>query len=290
MARPLKNNVDYFPHDRDMRDHKKVKAIRAKFGITGYAIWSMLLEYLAGNDGNVFEYSDIEFELMAGDFGVSATEIRDIVDYCLRLEMLFLKEGFVNSESLDERLLPVYEKRGRAKEQSKKQQRANGKFASSNTDQSGVSVTEIPQSKVKESKGKESKVNKTLMSEANASDLSEKNSSFFEMANGFYLLFKQNESDLNVNWLHLKKAKAEEFTNHVRLMVEQDGRTLDEIREVWGFLKKDQFWKENIQSTKKLREKFDQLITKARSNGKQANGTTNELIKQLSQTDAWKDA
>lgn len=131
---------------------------------------------------------------------------------------------------------------------------------------------------------------KTLMSEANASDLSEKNRPFFEMANGFYLLFKQNASDLNVNWLHLKKAKAEEFTNHIRLMIEQDGRDLEELREVWGFLKKDQFWKENIQSTKKLRDKFDQLITKARNNGKQTNGRTKELIKQLSQTDAWKEA
>ena len=152
MARPQKNNVDYFPHDRDMRDHKKVKAIRLKFGIAGYAIWSMLLEYLAGNDGNVFEYSDIEFELMAGDFGVSATEIRDVVDYCIRLEMLFVKNGFVNSDSLDERLLPVYQKRGKSKELSKQQQRMNGKFVGNNTDSTAVSVTEIPQSKVKESK------------------------------------------------------------------------------------------------------------------------------------------
>ena len=81
MARPKKNYCDYFPHDRDMRNHRKVKAIRTKFGPIGYAIWSMTLEYLTGIDGNVFEYSDVEFELMAGDFGVSATEIREVVDY-----------------------------------------------------------------------------------------------------------------------------------------------------------------------------------------------------------------
>ena len=44
MARPIKNYCDYFPHDRDMRNHRKVKAIRTKFGVTGYAIWSMILE------------------------------------------------------------------------------------------------------------------------------------------------------------------------------------------------------------------------------------------------------
>ena len=152
MARPIKNYCDYFPHDRDMRNHRKVKAIRTKYGVVGYAIWSMTLEYLTGIDGNVLEYSDVEFELMAGDFGVSATEIRDVLDYCIKLEMLFLNNGFINSESLDERLIPVYEKRGRSKDNSKKQQRVNGKFVISNTVSNGVSVAEMPQSKVNKSK------------------------------------------------------------------------------------------------------------------------------------------
>lgn len=150
MARPSKNNCDYFPHDRDMRNHKKVKAIRAKFGVQGYAVWSMILEYLTGNDGNVFEYSDMEFELMAGDFGVSATEIRSIVDYCVTLEMLFNNDGFIRSESLDERLAPVYQKRGVAKELSKKQRRDNGKFTVNITESVGVSATEMPHSKENE--------------------------------------------------------------------------------------------------------------------------------------------
>ena len=155
MARPKKNYCDYFPHDRDMRNHRKVKAIRTKFGPIGYAIWSMTLEYLTGIDGNEFEYSDVEFELMAGDFGVSAPEIQHIVDYCIKLEMLFLNNGFIHSESLDERLKPVYEKRGTNKDKSKKQLRVNGKFANNNTVVNGVSAPEMPQSKVKESKVKE---------------------------------------------------------------------------------------------------------------------------------------
>lgn len=161
MARPTKNNCDYFPHDSGMRNHKKVKAIRSKFGISGYAIWSMILEHLTGSDGNVFPYTDLEFELMSGDFGISATEIRGVVDYCISLELIFNKKGFISSESLDERLAPVYEKRGKAKELSKNQLRDNGKFASSNPDSTVVSVTEMPQSKVKEIE-----VNKTEVKES----------------------------------------------------------------------------------------------------------------------------
>src|SRR5690606_29069582 len=84
------------------------------------------------------------------------------VDYCISLELLFNVGGFVNSESLDERLLPVYEKRGKAKEISKKQQRTNGKFTSNNTVTPVVSVAEIPQSKVKESKVNETKVKEII--------------------------------------------------------------------------------------------------------------------------------
>lgn len=160
MARPVKNYCDYFPHDRDMRNHRKIKAIRTKYKITGYAIWCMFLEYLTGIDGNVFEYSEVEMELMAGDFGVSVTEIRDVLDYCLKLELLFLKDGFIHSETLDERLKPVYDKRGVSKEKSKKQYRSNGKFTSSNTAPHGVSGAEIPQIKVNKSKVNKSREEK----------------------------------------------------------------------------------------------------------------------------------
>jgi hypothetical protein len=165
MARPVKNYCDYFTHDRDMRNHRKVKAIRTKFGLPGYAMWNMILEHLTGSDGNEFENSTIEFELMAGDFGVSVTEIREVVDYAMNLELLFEKDGFIHSESLDERLAAVYEKRKVNKSKSKKQLRVNGKFVKDNPADAVVSVTDKPQSKVNKSKVNKSKVNKSKVKE-----------------------------------------------------------------------------------------------------------------------------
>lgn len=175
MARPSKNYCEYFPHVRDMRNHKKIKALRNKFGVTGYALWSLFLEYLTGNDGNEFEYSEIEFELMAGDFGVSVTEITDVLNYCIKLELLFVKNGFVHSPSLDENLLPVYDKRQQAKQDSKKQLRKNGQFASESTEPTVVTVTEMPQSKVNnsivdESKKEESKLKENPLPTAGSSE------------------------------------------------------------------------------------------------------------------------
>lgn len=157
MARPIKNYCDYFTHDRDMRNHRKVKALRNKFNIVGYAIWVMILEYLTGADGNEFENSDNELEIISGDFGVSIDEIREVLNYCLKLEMLFEKNGFIHSESLDERLSVVYEKRKVSKEVSKKQYRKNGSFCRNNDESGDVSEEIMPQSKVKYSKVKKSK-------------------------------------------------------------------------------------------------------------------------------------
>lgn len=144
MGRPIKNYCDYFPHDRDMRNHRKIKAVRNKFGILGYGVWVMILEDLTGSDGNVLEYSDETFELMSGDYGVSVAEIRAVLDYCIKLELLFNEGGFFKSESLDDRLEAVYTKRNKQKELSKKQIRVNGKFATSKTVSNGITATEKP--------------------------------------------------------------------------------------------------------------------------------------------------
>jgi len=160
MARPVKNNCDYFPHFTTMRNHKKVKALRAKFGqVLGYAFWNMILEYLTEQDGIELENSDLEIEMFAGELGVSATEIRDMVDYCIKIELLFLTDdNFIYSESLNELLQPVFEKRKRAKELSKTRKRHNnGSYCNNDTTTRGVSVTEMPQIKVNKSKVNKSK-------------------------------------------------------------------------------------------------------------------------------------
>lgn len=160
MARPNKNNVDYFPHDAGMRNHKKIKAVRSKYGTLGFSIWVMTLEYIASSDGNVFPQTELEFELMAGDFGVTLEQVTEVIDYCIKLDLLQVSEGFIYSESFDERVASVYEKRNRMKELSRQQRRAKSVVVSSNEDAPLITDAVTHQSKVKESK-----VNKTKVTE-----------------------------------------------------------------------------------------------------------------------------
>ena len=130
--------------------------------------------------------------------------------------------------------------------------------------------------------------NNTLMSNANASDVTDLNKPYFEISKAFYQLFKNNADKLEVKWSHLDNAKADNFIQPLRLLIESDKRSIDDLRLVWKFLQADEFWMPNIQSSAKLRKNFDQLITKAKQHGKE--NTANNYIESIRHTDLWKNA
>jgi len=145
-----------------MRNHRKVKMLRNNFGqVQGYAFWSMMLEILTESDGNEFENSEMEMEMFAAELGVAAAEIKKMIEYSLRIELLFEANGFIYSESLNECLAPVWEKRKMAKAISHAQKRRQNGTFDSNTESPVVSTTETPQSKVEYSKVNKSKVDNT---------------------------------------------------------------------------------------------------------------------------------
>lgn len=136
----------------------------------------------------------------------------------------------------------------------------------------------------------ENKKNKTLMSEASASDVTEKNREYFDISKAYYQLFEKNAQTLDVTWTHLRKISAKKFIDPIRLMLEVDNRTRDDMRLVWHFLQKDDFWMKNIQSSAKLRENFDQLITKAKNEGIKKNGQSISRTRAFAAVDPrWND-
>lgn len=154
MARPKKENAEYFSHDANMRNDPKVKALRKKFQ-DGYAVYNMFLEYLTDCVLFEVEMTDLEFEILSGDFDVDVEILKEILDYCIKIGLLIKSENVFFSNGLKKRLQPVLDKRNNAK--TKFLQQKLGKEIQE-TQKNLVSVTEKTQSKVKESKGKESKV------------------------------------------------------------------------------------------------------------------------------------
>lgn len=86
----------------------------------------------------------------------------------------------------------------------------------------------------------------------------DESSVYFRLANRLYERILENNPN------H-KKPNLQKWANDVRLMIERDKRTEKQITYLIDWCQNDNFWKANILSTGKLREKFDQLVMQIKS-------------------------
>ena len=171
MARPTRNNAEYFSHDADMRNDVKIKALRRRFQHTGYAVWCFLLEALTDGEFFEIEYGELNRELLAADFDVSVEQLQDIVDYCCKLNLLQLTEdNRLHSEAHQRRFASLVTKRERDRERlarliSERQGVNTGendaKTSENNNYRSDNTHSIVKENKVKESKQKDSKEEKS---------------------------------------------------------------------------------------------------------------------------------
>lgn len=103
-----------------------------------------------------------------------------------------------------------------------------------------------------------------LMSEVFTSDYEPINT-YDSIAFKFWKQIYDNLIAKDIKPTSLQRSKIKEWTREVRLMIEKDSRTEDEINELIDFLAKDSFWANNIKSTSKLREKFEDLLSRTRT-------------------------
>lgn len=116
MARPLKDNADWYAHQAQMRNNRKVRVLRARFGAEGYATWCMLLECLTESDRFVLGWTDLDRELLAGDFGLSVERLQEIVTCCEKIGMLSIESDTVFSKNHQEGMKPLLEVRERKRQ------------------------------------------------------------------------------------------------------------------------------------------------------------------------------
>lgn len=145
MARPIKNNADYFPHDADMRNDPRVKALRRKFGIKGYGIYCMAVEYLTDAEHFTAPVDNLGLELMAGDFDIETDDLQTVLNYCTQIDLFQLENDFLRCNSLEKRLNPLLSKRESDRDRVSASNRSENRH-----------------SKVKESKVYETKVNESI--------------------------------------------------------------------------------------------------------------------------------
>jgi hypothetical protein len=103
MARPVKNNLDYFSHDKDMRNDIKIRNVRRKFGHKGYSVYVMMLEHLSDCEYLQYEWNELSIELLVPDFDIDAEELVEIIDHCVKLKLFELELGVLYCNTLYQR-------------------------------------------------------------------------------------------------------------------------------------------------------------------------------------------
>jgi hypothetical protein len=105
-------------------------------------------------------------------------------------------------------------------------------------------------------------INNKLLSEIEISDVEDNLKKYFEIAKNFQELFIQNLTEKSISAVTQKNAKFKNYVTPIRLMIENNECTLQDLRDVWSYLSspKAEFWKKNILSTTKLREQIVKLI------------------------------
>lgn len=149
MARPIKNNADYFSHDNDMRDDERIKAVRRKFSHLGYSTWNMLLERLCRAENFKVEYNEDNLDIMAGDFSIEPEQLKEIIDYLIKLKLIIQEGEIIFSQTMINRFEGLFRKRKRDAD----------RLSLTKTTDENIIADDNAQSKVKDSKGNKIKEN-----------------------------------------------------------------------------------------------------------------------------------
>jgi hypothetical protein len=110
------------------------------------------------------------------------------------------------------------------------------------------------------------KINKGLLSEVKTSDVPDDLKEYYKIALEFQKLFIKNQTDRSVKPTHQLRAAFKNYVDPIRLILQQDEATKEDLLDIYDFLNSNAgtFWKENILSTSKLREKLPTLLMQAR--------------------------
>jgi hypothetical protein len=237
MPRAKKQTVDYFPH---YCDHKTTMfIIEQRYGNDGYAFWFKLLETLGKENGHWLDLRDpLKWEFLQAKTRTSEGFCNELLDLLSKLNAIdpeLWQIKVVWSQNFVDGLTPVYgNRRVDIPERPAFLLVEKTPFHDEST---GSLQEEIP----KGSKG--SKVKNNFLSDSQEIGLAK-------------LLFEKiQERD--------PKAKQPDFQKwaaHIDKLMRLDKRDSGEIESVIEWCQQDTFWRRNILSAEKLRDKFGQLV------------------------------
>lgn len=211
---------------------------------------------------------------------------KDHLDILINKRVIKSEGGFIGIEFLNEQLVNISktsEKRRIAVNERWNKAKKNDTSVSKNNTFVLKNYTNGIQNDTDKSKSKSKEIdiniilNKSLLSEIKISDnkkffifndlsleVNEEQIGYFKSAIAFQKLIIKNLKEKHSPTTQIENAKYKTFVDPIRLMFEKDRITKPQLLEAYNYLNspEGEFWKSNILSTVKLREKLPVLLAK----------------------------
>lgn len=115
MARKCKTGIDYFSHDVDIMQDRKIKLLKAKHGLVGYATYMRLLEEVYREDGYYLKIDD-DFNILFSDdnnltYDVYILILNDCINGELFNKKMYDKYSILTSSRIQENYCAATERR-----------------------------------------------------------------------------------------------------------------------------------------------------------------------------------
>ena len=243
---------NWFKHDYNARNDEKILELRAEYGWKGYGLFFGIIEFMCETETGCLDTERIGGLSVA--YNLPKDELLAFISFCIDIDLFFEDEdGLIKSGRVVTHLekMNTYKQAGKkgAKKRWNKQsgRGANGK--ANNT----PNADKIREDKRREDNNYYSQ--RIVDTVPDIESIEDKN-----VILACHLWHDVNS--LQPNNKTTQRAKVKTWSEPIRLMVEQDDRTYEEIWDLWKRVQKDEFWRTNILSPAKLRDKFDQLSIK----------------------------
>lgn len=260
MARPTKLYLDYFSHDTDATNDEKMDMFRSMYGNDGYAFYFIILEKVYRTENAMIDLSKNIFVVgLAKKLMISVEKFYEMLETAFELEMfdrdLFESEKKLTSNGIQKRFADVMKQRNQWK---KIKEIKEKEFSNEKTNNNYEFSNEKTIGKTRQRKG--NRKEKEIESEIKNNDLDSSESISASFSSDVIFLTDLLVSEIKKNNPQAKTpAKISNWRNDIRLLL-ADGYDRDQIEKVINWCQADEFWKSNILSAKKLREKIGTLI------------------------------
>lgn len=261
---------NWFKHDYSARNDEKILELRAEYGWHGYGLFFALVESMCETETGCIDIDRIG-GLSVG-YGLPKEELLTFINFCLDIDLFYEDEdGLIRNGRVIEHLelMDTLKEAGRKGANKRWGQQSDG--GGNGEGSSPPNADEIRQDEIRQDNTREDepfKSNVRIVDYLSDHDLSEVEDKNIVLA---CHIWKAVDS-LQPNNKTTQRAKLKTWVEPVRLMVDQDERTHEEIWALWKKIKADSFWHNKILSTSTLRKKYDRLSINLKNSKPQNNG------------------